>query len=229
MGHKYLIVSTILLGFFALAMPSKVRAQSKDCIHCGKSRVDVNFEGTNVEVINTSINKVVDWLSSSRGSGTVLSQPDTIGLCNMIAMPGSTKEVRVAVFHRMTGDVVKKYGVSSFIDLYHSVRCPPGLSMVSTALLYGNTDVALELFKMRAPLNSVNEHGQTDLDYAVKRVRDLKKGKMGSAFTLQKFFTLFRGKKKNYDVPLLTCEIEKTCVCPFTLPNLGAECTPPQS
>lgn len=229
MKHKYLIVSTILLVFFALMMPTKILAQSKDCIHCGKSRVDVSFEGTNVEVINTSIDKVVDWLSTSRGSGKVLSQADSMGLCNMVAMPSTNIEVRIASFHRMTDDVVQKYGVSSFMELYHSVRCPPGLSMVSAALLYGNTDVALELFKMRAPLNSVNEHGQTDLDYAVKRVKDLRKGKTGSAYTIQKFFTLFRGKKKNYDVPLLTCEIEKTCVCPFTLPNLGAECTPPQS
>lgn len=229
MGHISLAFWTVLVCLLASGMPAKSFAQSNDCVHCGKTSVAMQFVGASPEVIETSIDEVVDWLSPARGSGNVLSQPDTIGLCNMIAMPASSKEVRVAVFHRMTGDVIEKYGVGSFLDLYHSVRCPPGLSMVSTALLYGNTDVALELFKLNAPLNSVNEHGQTDLDYAVQRVKRLRAGTSGSAYTLQKFFTLFRGARPNYDVPLLSCEIERSCICPFSLPELGAECTPPQS
>lgn len=222
MKYQYLI-----LGLIALILPKVSLA--KDCIHCGKSRVDVSFEGTNVEVINTSIGEVVDWLSSDRGKGTVMTQADSAVLCNMVVLAANSREAQVDVFKKVTGEITKRYGVKSFAEIYRGVRCPPGISMLSTAFLYGNLTVAIELFKLHIPLNSVNEKGETDLDFAVKRVKEIKQSRKGSVYALEPFFKLFRGKKKNYDVPLLTCEIEKTCTCPFSLPEMGAECTPPQS
>lgn len=222
MKYQYLILSLVVLILPKISL-------AKDCIHCGKSRVDVSFEGTNVQVINTSIDEVVHWLSNERGSGRVMSQSDSATLCNMVAMPTTSKEANIEVFKRLTNDMARQYGVNSFAEIYRGVRCPPGISMLSTAFLYGNLTIAIELFKLHIPLNSVNEKGETDLDFAVKRVKEIKQSKKGSVYALEPFFKLFRGKKKNYDVPLLTCEIEKTCVCPFSLPEMGAECTPAQS
>ncbi len=201
---------------------------ASDCVHCGKSQVEISFDGKSVEVINTSIDEVVDWLSRERGHGKVMTQADAAVACNMIVLAANSRETQIEVFKKITEHMAEKYDVKSFSEIYRGVRCPPGISMLSTALLYNNLTVAIELFKLHIPLNSINEKGETDLDYAVRRVKDLKQNKKGSIYALEPFFKLFRGKKKNYDVPLLTCEIERTCSCPFTLAEMGAECTPPQ-
>ncbi len=219
------------LTLLALLLPlGKVYSnqQGADCVHCGKTGIRVSFEGTNVEVINTSINQITHMMSSSRGQGKVVSQKDSNYMCLIVANPVENKEENIKMFHTVVDQLKERYQVDDFMQIYNSIRCVGGVSLLSSTMLYGNRSVALELFKMRVPVNTVNEYGETELDFYLKMARAVRKNGVGNLKDISFFTRVFRGNKRSYDVPLLTCEIEGTCTCPFALPQLGLECTPSQ-
>lgn len=204
-------------------------SKNVDCVHCGKSRIEVSFAGTNVEVVNTSISQITDIMSKSRGRGNIISQKDSNYICAIVTNPLPKKEDNIKIFHMTVEEFRKRYKFNDFMEIYNSIHCHGGVSLLSTTMLFGNNDVARELFKMHVPVNTVNEYGETELDFYLKSAKAVKKHKVGNLNDIGFFTRVFRGNKRSYDVPLLTCEIEGTCKCPFALPNFGAECTPPQS
>lgn len=220
------------LALFALFFPfGEVHSigGDADCVHCGKKSIQVSFEGTNVEVINTSFRQITHIMSSTRGKGKVVSQKDSVYICAIVSNPLSSPEDNIKLLHDTMEEFKARYKVDDFMELYNSIRCQAGVSLLSTTMLFHNKDVARELFKMHVPVNTVNEYGETELDFYLKTARAVKKTGVGNLHHIAFFTRVFRGNKRSYDVPLLTCEIEGTCKCPFALPNFGAECTPPQS
>lgn len=224
---KKFLSSLTILGFLMSA--GAANAKNVDCVHCGKTRIEVNFDGTNVNVVNTSIQQITDMISSTRGAGHVLSDRDNDYICTLISNPSKRKEENLKLLSMAIDRMKKNYKIQEFMQVYPSIQCIGGMTLLQTCILFGNLDVARELYKMHVPLNLVNEYGETELDFYLRIARAAKKKGITDLSNLAFFTRVFRGNKgKSYDVPLLTCEIEGKCKCPFALPNFGAECTPPQ-
>ncbi len=220
------LVALSLLGFPLEAL----QAKNVDCVHCGRTRIEVNFEGTNVEVINTSITQITDELSSSRGKGFVLSTVDNNYICTLLSNPAPKDEDNLTMFNNTIEKFKEKYKFQDFMQIYPSIHCLGGLTLLSTTILFGNLEVTRQLYKMHVPLNIVNQYGETELDFMLRTVKTARKKGITNLSYIDFFTRVFRGRKgKNYDVPLLTCEIEGKCKCPFALPKYGEECTPPQN
>ncbi|WP_126977857.1 ankyrin repeat domain-containing protein [Frigidibacter oleivorans] len=221
-----MLLRRLAIALIALAPGSAFAA---DCPICGPQSLIIDFTDIGPTRVETRFDPIVPWLDAGRGTGLILSQDDAFAFCNAVGHPVGDSELRRDVFNRMFDIYREKYQAGHVLDLYPGIRCSPGVSLLSTAVTYGNFEAAIEMYKMHVPLNTVNERGETELDYLVNVIGQIRDGRPGNLMWYRPFFRAFRGDRPNYDIPLMTCEVEGTCRCPFSLPEYGAECVPAQN